>query len=420
MTQPYPQVHFRTAVSALFAAVAAAVALLLVAAPGAADPKDDQARVNQELAKTKAALEVATERAEAAGLAFEEANRMLPDVERKLAEARGVLAAAQAATKTADKAARQAADDLVEADRVLGVAQARVEQTSDEIGQYSANAYKGRDIAGIQGLFSLQNPADFVAGLTYLQQVAEVERAMLDRHSQAQTDAKDSQRAQAVRKRSADQAQRQAQAALQTAATAEASAAQSEGEVKALVAQRESALKVADEERGANETRIRELQAESDRIAAEVQAMATSGDSTVIRDGAQLSMPVKGWKSSDFGMRYDPFYQVWQLHAGTDFAAAAGSPILAVHSGKVFRAGWNGGYGNYTCVYHGTYQGKGFATCYAHQSTILVQTGQQVRQGQVIGRVGTTGASTGNHLHFEVRMDGTPVNPLPWLPGCLC
>lgn len=84
------------------------------------------------------------------------------------------------------------------------------------------------------------------------------------------------------------------------------------------------------------------------------------------------------------------------------------------------RAGWNGGYGNYTCVYHGTYQGKGFATCYAHQSAILVKAGQQVRQGDVIGRVGTTGASTGNHLHFEVRLDGTPVNPVPWLPACLC
>ena len=86
----------------------------------------------------------------------------------------------------------------------------------------------------------------------------------------------------------------------------------------------------------------------------------------------------------------------------------------------MFRAGWNGGYGNYTCIYHGTYQGKGFATCYAHQSAILVRAGQQVRQGQVIGRVGTTGASTGNHLHFEVRLDGDPVDPLPWLPSCLC
>jgi murein DD-endopeptidase MepM/ murein hydrolase activator NlpD len=194
---------------------------------------------------------------------------------------------------------------------------------------------------------------------------------------------------------------------------------QAQREVTALVAQREQALQVAEQERAANEARMRELQAESDKIAAEIRAMAAGGGQTV-RDGARLPMPVKGWKSSDFGMRYDPFYNVWQLHAGADFAAPAGSPIWAAASGNVFRAGWNGGYGNYTCVYHGTYQGKGFATCYAHQSAILVRAGQMVRQGQVIGRVGTTGASTGNHLHFEVRLDGAPVDPVPWLPGCLC
>jgi len=133
-----------------------------------------------------------------------------------------------------------------------------------------------------------------------------------------------------------------------------------------------------------------------------------------------LLMPVNGWKTSNFGMRFDPFYHVWRLHAGVDIAAAGGAPIWAAAAGKVFRAGWSGVYGNYTCVYHGTYQGKGFATCYAHQSAILVRSGQQVRQGQVIGRVGTTGASTGNHLHFEVRLDGNPVDPVPWLPACLC
>jgi murein DD-endopeptidase MepM/ murein hydrolase activator NlpD len=185
------------------------------------------------------------------------------------------------------------------------------------------------------------------------------------------------------------------------------------------VSQREQALRVAQEERAETEARYRELQAESARIAADIRALAT-GTGPVVRAGARLPMPVKGWKSSNFGMRYDPFYQVWQLHAGVDLAAAGGSAIWAVQAGRVFRAGWNGGYGNYTCVYHGTLQGKGFASCYAHQSSIAVKVGQQVAQGQLIGRVGTTGASTGNHLHFEIRLDGDPVDPLPWLPACLC
>jgi murein DD-endopeptidase MepM/ murein hydrolase activator NlpD len=419
MTQLNWRARTRTGVSTFFATVAAAMALLLVAVPAAADPRDDQARINQELAKTKAALESSTERAATAGIAFADASRLLPDVQRKLAEARGVLAAARAAAKTADEVSRQAADDLSDADRELGVAQARVEKTTEGIGTYSANAYKGRNIAGVQGMLSVQNPADFVAGLTYMEQVAGVERQMLDQHTQAQAEANDRLSAQAIRKQAADQAQQQASAAVRSATAAEAAAVQAQSEVAALVAQREQALQVAEQERAANEARMRELQAESDKIAAEIRAMAAGGGQTV-RDGARLPMPVKGWKSSDFGMRYDPFYNVWQLHAGADFAAPAGSPIWAAASGIVFRAGWNGGYGNYTCVYHGTYQGKGFATCYAHQSAILVRGGQQVRQGQVIGRVGTTGASTGNHLHFEVRLDGTPTDPVPWLPGCLC
>ena len=103
-----------------------------------------------------------------------------------------------------------------------------------------------------------------------------------------------------------------------------------------------------------------------------------------------------------------------------DLAAAFGQPIYAAADGEVVHAGWSGGYGNYTCIYHGMYQGKGLSTCYGHQSVILVYVGQQVHEGDVIGRVGATGAATGDHLHFEVRVNGTPVQPLDWLNPCLC
>ena len=131
-------------------------------------------------------------------------------------------------------------------------------------------------------------------------------------------------------------------------------------------------------------------------------------------------MPTVGWKSSDFGMRYDPYYKVWQLHAGVDIAAPIGQSIYAAADGRVVYAGWSNGYGNYTCVSHGYYERSDLSTCYGHQSAILVSIGQSVRRGQVIGRVGSTGASTGSHLHFEVRRGGSPVQPLDWLPGCFC
>ncbi|HCT76209.1 MAG TPA: hypothetical protein DGT23_06370 [Micromonosporaceae bacterium] len=181
---------------------------------------------------------------------------------------------------------------------------------------------------------------------------------------------------------------------------------------------------VADAERYRAEVlaQYNEAQRESQRVAAELQAWeaAQNGGGPVLRPGARLLMPASGRKSSDFGYRLHPIYHVWLLHSGMDIAAGNGQPIYAAAAGKVVLAGWRGGSGNYTCVAHGTYQATNLSTCYSHQSRILVSVGQQVSAGQLIGRVGTTGTSTGYHLHFEVRLNGTPVNPVDWLPTCLC
>jgi murein DD-endopeptidase MepM/ murein hydrolase activator NlpD len=131
--------------------------------------------------------------------------------------------------------------------------------------------------------------------------------------------------------------------------------------------------------------------------------------------GGKLSRPVDGTMSSPFGNRLDPYYHRYQLHAGLDLAASQGTPIRAAAPGRVVQAGWNGGYGYYTCIEHGTFTGQRLTTCYGHQSLILVQPGQTVTAGQVIGAVGSTGASTGPHLHFEVRLGGRPVDPTLWL-----
>jgi murein DD-endopeptidase MepM/ murein hydrolase activator NlpD len=131
--------------------------------------------------------------------------------------------------------------------------------------------------------------------------------------------------------------------------------------------------------------------------------------------GGKLLQPVSGAVTSPFGNRFDPYYHVWQLHAGLDIGAPTGTSIVAAAPGRVTQAGWSGGYGNYTCIDHGLVNGQRVSTCYAHQQKILVSPGQQVSAGQVIGQVGSTGASTGPHLHFEVRLGGRAVDPMPWL-----
>src|SRR5262249_14059545 len=106
-----------------------------------------------------------------------------------------------------------------------------------------------------------------------------------------------------------------------------------------------------------------------------------------------------------------PIYGDSRLHTGADLAATTGTPIHAAAAGDVISAGWLGGYGNATIIDHG----GGIATLYGHQSALLVAAGQHVEKGQVIGRVGRTGSCTGPHLHFEVRVNGNPVDPMPYL-----
>ncbi|HEY0326714.1 MAG TPA: M23 family metallopeptidase [Allosphingosinicella sp.] len=124
-------------------------------------------------------------------------------------------------------------------------------------------------------------------------------------------------------------------------------------------------------------------------------------------------MPVQGarWTSS-FGVRSDPFRGRAAMHGGIDMAGPVGTPIYATADGTVAAADWNsGGYGNLVELGHGA----GIATRYGHLSRIMVRSGERVRRGQVIGLMGSTGRSTGSHLHYEVRIDGRAVNPLPFL-----
>ena len=115
--------------------------------------------------------------------------------------------------------------------------------------------------------------------------------------------------------------------------------------------------------------------------------------------------------TSGFGVRSDPFIRAPAMHTGLDFRAETGDPARATAAGTVTIAGWNAGYGKMVEVDHG----NGLATRYAHLSAIDVSVGDPIRIGQVVGKVGSTGRSTGPHLHYETRVDGDPVDPQKFL-----
>ncbi|MGH3065920.1 MAG: murein hydrolase activator EnvC family protein [Gaiellaceae bacterium] len=149
------------------------------------------------------------------------------------------------------------------------------------------------------------------------------------------------------------------------------------------------------------------LAAQSASLAAAIRdSQASAGSSgTGAPSAAGLIWPVDGVVVSGFGMRWG------RMHEGIDISASTGTPIRAAAAGAVIHAGWLGGYGNLVVVDHG----NGLATAYAHASVILVVVGQQVGQGETVSLVGSTGNSSGPHLHFEVRVNGAAVDPLLYL-----
>jgi murein DD-endopeptidase MepM/ murein hydrolase activator NlpD len=168
----------------------------------------------------------------------------------------------------------------------------------------------------------------------------------------------------------------------------------------------QSLLATIKDKRHSAEEDLAKMQAASAAIAAKIRAHqgSSSGSSGSGSSAGGLIWPVNGPITSGFGWRWG------RMHEGIDIGAACGTPIHAAASGTVIYSGWADGYGNFTVIDHG----NGLATAYGHQSAIYVGSGS-VSQGQVIGAVGTTGHSTGCHLHFEVRVNGNPVDPLGYL-----
>lgn len=171
------------------------------------------------------------------------------------------------------------------------------------------------------------------------------------------------------------------------------------------------------EEEKSIQSQIDEYDAQMEKIAAAERkaAGATGGSSGTVTSSGKMTWPIPGYKNitSNFGYRIHPIYGKWKLHSGIDVGAPTGAKFVAADDGTVLIAsyGYNGGYGNYVVISHG----NGITTRYAHGTTILVSAGQKVTKGTPVLTVGSTGASTGPHAHFEVRVNGVAVNPLNYL-----
>ncbi len=161
-------------------------------------------------------------------------------------------------------------------------------------------------------------------------------------------------------------------------------------------------------ERAVTEQAVRELEDDSSQLEALILRLQGAGASVVGGRLVGFVMPLRGPLTSRFGSRVHPLFGRRHFHTGVDIAAPHGAPVRAAADGTVLFAGWYGGYGRLIVVDHG----QGLSTLYGHLSAILVGAGTRVTRNHVIGRVGSTGYATGPHLHYEVRQNGRPIDPL--------
>jgi murein DD-endopeptidase MepM/ murein hydrolase activator NlpD len=358
-------------------------------------------------------LEVPNDEATLLALVDEVHARLL-DLQSQLANLDGELAQNALALEGATAALATRQDDLYQAERrvdslEVDEAAARISMRDRAVAAYMHQPTG--DLANM--MLHLEDPATLVDARSFYHTLVDVQSEAIQTYDRL---AKEARSAVKTASEVRDLAVKQEQAVgqqhqtldtiKQTLETVQSSSRQQASEQATLLAEvGQDASKFTAE--------IAAQVAESANIEKLLAASGTPGSNPQVPTGGGfLTLPIPGAPiTQPFGPNVDPFTGVPGFHPGVDFGAPLGTPIHAAGDGTVAFAGLESGYGNYTCIDHG----NGIATCYGHQSVILVKLGDKVTKGQVIGLVGSTGYSNGPHLHFEVRINGQVTDPLPWL-----
>jgi murein DD-endopeptidase MepM/ murein hydrolase activator NlpD len=315
----------------------------------------------------------------------------------------------------------QAETRLAEAEAELRRGQQQVSSAKDQLAVFVVNSYQYGDptLTSLGAVLNGGSTSDLSQRLSLVDSIAGAQSASLDRLTAAETLLEI--RRQQVTEIRDEVAARRADAAanLQLKQELEAAAERQTAAVRSLVEDRRSAKIRADRAKQADLRQIAQLERERNRIQDMLQRLARRDPGPTIsvpEPGGFLDMPIPGaYITSSYGMRMHPILHVLRLHDGTDFGAACGTPVYASAAGTVVSEYYDGGYGNRIIVSHGRVNGVSLATSYNHLESFVAGIGTQVERGQLIGYSGTTGYSTGCHLHFMVYENGVAVDPMGWL-----
>ncbi len=372
------------------------------------DAKEDADHSSKQLAKARKALNAA--------------KAALDSAQAELGRTKGQLAVAQAQDEAMQARLVKVEGALDTAVAQLSAGQSDLKDAEAAVAAFTVQSLQNGDdgMRAFNRLLSGESPEAFTEQMTINGSVSEAQVAKMQELDASRLILK--LKRDEVRKLRdvAKKARAEAAANLKRQKELKAQAEAQTAEVGELVAARESAKKSANAALQEDLALLRELENDRARVERELAALAdkdlADGGAGVGGDGGgTLSRPVGGPITSSYGMRRHPITHVYKLHDGTDFGASCGTPIRAAASGTIIQQYYNGGYGNRVILNNGIMRGKSVVTAYNHLSRYARSTGSKVSRGDVIGYVGTTGYSTGCHLHFMVIVNGRTTNPMGWL-----
>lgn len=436
-------------------ASAALMPSLLVPHSAAAAPAPTQSRTQEELRlreqQAAADLNESSARVRAAAAALRTARARLATAKADVAIAKGKLAGARAMASAARAEADRAEKSTLAAGARVQVADLRVQLGRSQVGRLARRAYQRGSLDSLRRVMTAGDPQDAILRASLLRSVFRAQNDSLRRVAEdrltlarEEADLASEERRASAGRDSAEQAESRAQALTEQAEeAAENVAALSRRQASALAdaealreqdvrdyqaaqaasralaerirqaAARAAAARAANAKRAADAARAASAAA---RLAPGAGAEASGMGTPQTEPRRDLMLwPAPGRLSSRYGYRTHPIYGDRRMHNGIDIAAPNGTRVSAAEGGVVTFAGDAGGLGNFVVISHRTVDGKDLSTAYAHMESISASVGQLVRRGQKVGGVGNTGASAGNHLHFEVRLDGDPVDPLRYV-----
>lgn len=414
----------RTARRRLPAAVAAAslaIGALAVPLAHAEDLKDRQKQVQGRIAKADHDLDESSGQMRRAAARLDAAKAQYRRAREELDAVRARLDAAKVRDRAMQVALQTAIERLAGARRELDAGRAAVDEQRRQVTDTITSIYEegAPQLIALSSLMDAQTPED-------LTRQADVRDVVVGRETRAYDDLHAAEVLLQVRETEVETARdevavqrRVAAAHLVTMRDLTAQTRAAKQKVQEYVATRRAAYSRAMQVRRRDQAVLARLHAREnkirDRILAAARRAARSKAGYHGRAAGLLDMPVNGPVTSPFGYRVHPIYHYYSLHDGTDFGAGCGQPLHAVAGGRVLSEYYSSVWGNRLYLNLGTINGKNVTVIYNHLSRYAAGRGQSVGRGQVIGYVGTTGWSTGCHLHFTVMVNGNPVNPMPWL-----